>query len=73
MGPFSLYLFLIHRRVQGGLRFYAQSCGLSTCVFALDELDSIGPRGSGSQPVPVDFFFNRFLGVTVVQLKIKFG
>ena len=31
-------------------------CGLSTCVFALDELDSIGPRGSGSQPVRVKFF-----------------
>ena len=38
------------------MRFYETCCGLSTCVFALDELDSIGPRGSGFQPVPVDFF-----------------
>ena len=47
-----------------GLIFYEQCCGLSTCVFALDEPDSIGPRGSGSQPVRVDFhFFVRFLGI----------
>ena len=38
------------------MSFYAQRCGLSTCVFALDELDLIGPRGSGSQPVRVKFF-----------------
>ena len=38
------------------MSFYAQCCGLSTCVFALVELDSIGPRGSGSQPVRVKFF-----------------
>ena len=28
---------------------YEKSCGLSTFVFALDELDSIGPRVSGYQ------------------------
>ena len=44
------------------MSFYEPCCGLSTCVFALDELDSIGPRGSGFQPVPVKFFFDRFLG-----------
>ena len=36
--------------------FYEQYCGLSTYVFALDVPDSIGPRGSGYQPVRVDFF-----------------
>ena len=35
--------------------FYEQCCGLSTCVFALDEPDSIGPRGFGFQPVRVNF------------------
>ena len=38
-----------------GSIFYEQCCGLSTCVFALDEPDSIGPRGSGFQPVRVNF------------------
>ena len=38
------------------MRFYARCCGLSTYVFALDVLDSIGPRGSGCQPVRVNFF-----------------
>ena len=36
--------------------FYEQCCGLSTCVFALDEPDSIGPRGFWFQPVRVNFF-----------------
>ena len=40
-----------------GSIFYEQCCGLSTCVFALDVPDSIGPRGSGFQIVPVDFSF----------------
>ena len=35
--------------------FYEQCCGLSTCVFALDELDSIGPCGFRFQPVRVNF------------------
>ena len=39
----------------GGSIFYGKSCGLSTFVFALDELDSIGPRGFGCQPVRVNF------------------
>ena len=38
-----------------GLIFYGKSCGLSTCVFALDEPDSIGLRVSGFQPVRVNF------------------
>ena len=38
-----------------GLIFYGKSCGLSTCVFALDAPDSIGPRGFGFQPVRVNF------------------
>ena len=55
--PFSLYLFFIFIDV-------FKCCGLSTCVFALDEPDSIGPRGSGFQPVRVDcHFFVRFLGI----------
>ena len=38
-----------------GVDFLRKSCGLSTCVFALDEPDSIGPRGFGFQPVRVNF------------------
>ena len=65
MGPFSLYPFFdfLQSYLRGSI-FYEQCCGLSTCVFALDEPDSIGPRGSGFQPVRVDFhFFVRFLGI----------
>ena len=38
--------------------FYGKSCGLSAFVCALDELDSSGPRGSGYQPVHVNFFID---------------
>ena len=44
-----------------GLILCGESCGLSTCVFALDEPDSIGPRVSGYLDVAV-VFLNRFLG-----------
>ena len=36
--------------------FYGKSCGLSAFACALDELDSIGLRGFGYQPVRVNFF-----------------
>ena len=39
-----------------GSSFYEPCCGLSTYVFALDAPDSIGPRGSGFQPVHVKIF-----------------
>ena len=63
--PFPYTFFSLKSQTcSRGLIFYEQCCGLSTCVFALDEPDSIGPRGSGSQPVRVDFhFFVRFLGI----------
>ena len=40
----------------GGLIFYGKSCGLYAFVCALDEPDSVGPRGSGYKTVCVDFF-----------------
>ena len=63
--PFPYTFFSLKSQTcSRGLIFYEHCCGLSTCVFALDEPDSIGPRGSGSQPVRVDFhFFVRFLGI----------
>ena len=58
VGPFFPYTFLIFsQRYSRGSSFYAPCCGLSIYVFALDEPDSIGPRGSGFQPVRVDFHF----------------
>ena len=57
VGPFFPYTFLIFsQRYSRGSSFYAPCCGLSTYVFALDAPDSIGPRGSGFQPVHVKFF-----------------
>ena len=56
--PFFPYTFLIFsQRYSRGLSFYVLCCGLSIYVFALDVPDSIGPRGSGFQPVRVNFFF----------------
>ena len=65
VGPFSSYLFFLKSQTcSRGLIFYEQCCGLSTCVFALDEPDSIGPRVSGYlEPVVAVIFFDRFLGV----------
>ena len=63
--PFPYTFFSLKSQTcSRGLIFYEQCCGLSTCVFALYEPDSIGPRGSGFHPVRVDFyFFVRFLGI----------
>ena len=45
-----------------GIDFLRKVCALSTCVFALDELDSIGPRVSGylEPVVPVVFLIDSF-------------
>ena len=63
--PFSLYLFdFFSQWYSRGSSFYEPCCGLYTYVFALDVPDSIGPHGSGFQPVRVDFFlFVRFMGI----------
>ena len=39
--------------------FYGKSCGLSAFVCALNELDSIGLRGSGYKTVCVEFVTNQ--------------
>ena len=53
--PHIPLFFLDSQTCSRGLIFYEQCCGLSTFGFALDEPDSIGPRGSGFQPVRVNF------------------
>ena len=57
VGPFFPYTFSdFSQRYSRGSSFCEPCCGLFTYVFALDVPDSIGPRGSGFQPVRVDFF-----------------
>ena len=72
--PFLLYFFIVRVWVPSyplfswfidvfpGIDFLRKVCALSTCVFALDELDSIGPRVSWYLDVAV-VFFDRFFGI----------
>ena len=53
---FFIPFLIFSQRYSRGSSFYVLCCGLSIYVFALDVPDSIGPRGSGFQPVRVDFF-----------------
>ena len=53
--PFPYTILLIFIVVFKGSIFYELCCGLFSYVFALDVPDSIGPHGSGFQPVCVHF------------------